>query len=89
MAGRVTKNCLKLYEKARETPGGLRFTELQTLCEGIGMRLDRVKGSHFIYRNGEPFFLLSVQKTADGKAKAYQVRELLDIIEDNGLAEAG
>jgi len=32
-----------------------------------------------------PFFLLSIQKMKDGKAKPYQVRQLLDFIEDNNL----
>jgi translation elongation factor P/translation initiation factor 5A len=49
------------------------------------MILDRKKGSHFIYKLGEPFFILSIQKTKDGKAKAYQVRQLLNFIEENDL----
>jgi len=49
------------------------------------MLCDRVKGSHFIYRLEAPFFLISIQKTKDGKAKPYQVRQLLDFIEDNNL----
>jgi hypothetical protein len=32
-----------------------------------------------------PFFLLSIQKMKNGKAKPYQVRQLLDFIEDNRL----
>lgn len=49
------------------------------------MILDRKKGSHFIYRLGEPFFLLSIQKTKDDKAKTYQARQLLDFIEENNF----
>jgi len=33
----------------------------------------------------EPFFLLSIQRMKDGKAKAYQVRLLFDFIEENNL----
>jgi hypothetical protein len=49
------------------------------------MTLDRVDGSHFIYKLGGPFILLSVQKMQDGKAKASQVRQLMDFIEENDL----
>jgi hypothetical protein len=44
-----------------------------------------VKGSHFIYRRDDPFFLISIQKMKDGMAKPYQVRQLLHFIEDNNL----
>jgi len=74
-----------LFGKAKENPKGLRFSDLKTLCECIGMRCDRIKGSHFIYRMDDPFFLISIQKMKDGMAKPYQVRQLLCFIEDNNL----
>ncbi len=49
------------------------------------MHLDRVKGSHHIYKRGDPFRLISIQKMPDGKAKSYQVRQLLDFIEEHNL----
>jgi predicted RNase H-like HicB family nuclease len=48
------------------------------------MRLDRTQGSHWIFILDCPF-VLSIQKLKDGKAKPYQVRELLNIVEENGL----
>jgi len=33
----------------------------------------------------DPFFLISIQKMKDGMAKSYQVRQLLDFIEENNL----
>jgi len=33
----------------------------------------------------EPFFLFSIQRMKDGKAKAYQIRQLIDFIEENNL----
>ncbi len=81
----MNRKCYRLYEKAKSNPKGLRFPELKTLCECNGMICDRVKGSHFIYRLEEPFFLISIQRMKDGKAKPYQVRQLLDFIEDNNL----
>jgi hypothetical protein len=49
------------------------------------MTLDRVEGSHHIFKMREPFFLFSVQKMKDGQAKAYQLRQLIDFIEENDL----
>ena len=81
----MNKKCYGLYEKAKANPKCLRFPELKTLCECIGMIRDRIKGSHFIYRLEDPFYLISIQKMKDGKAKPYQVRQLLHFIEDNNL----
>jgi hypothetical protein len=81
----LNKKCYRLYEKAKANPIGLRFNELKTLCECIGMACDRTKGSHFIYLLEDPFFLISIQRMKDGKAKPYQVRQLLDFIENNNL----
>ena len=81
----MNRKCYGLFEKAKEKPKGLRFSEMRTLCECIGMRCDRIKGSHFIYRRDNPFFLISIQKMKDGMAKPYQVRQLLYFIEDNNL----
>ena len=81
----MRRRCNELLETARNNPAGLRFSELQKLCECAGMSLDRVKGSHHIYKRGNPSFTLSIQSMQDGKAKAYQVRELVDFIDDKDL----
>jgi len=81
----LDKRCIDLLKRARNNPAGLRFTELCKLCECANMHLDRVKGSHHIYKSGNPFKLISIQKMPDGKAKSYQVRQLLDFIEEYNL----
>jgi len=82
---RLNKRCYRLYEKAKTNPKGLRFPELKTLLECMGMTCDRIKGSHFIYKLEGPFFLISIQRMKDGRAKPYQVRQILNFIEDNNL----
>lgn len=82
----MTKRCLDLLDKARNNPKGLRFTELQKLCECAGMSLSRTKGSHFIYKHESPSYALSIQED-DGNAVAYQVRQLLNFIEEHKLDE--
>ncbi len=49
------------------------------------MELRKKKGSHRTYkRELAPVFTLSIQDD-DGKAKPYQVRQLLDKVRDHGL----
>jgi predicted RNA binding protein YcfA (HicA-like mRNA interferase family) len=73
--------------KAKINPAGLRFSELQGLCKAMGMTLDRVSGSHFIYKHKNPTFVISIQKMNDGKAKPYQVKQLLNFIDQYDLEE--
>ncbi|MFH1515663.1 MAG: type II toxin-antitoxin system HicA family toxin [bacterium] len=81
----MNKKCYGLYQRAKANPKGLRFTEVMKLCKCIGLSCDRVKGSHFIYKKDDPFFLISIQRMKDGTAKPYQVRQLLSYIDDNNL----
>lgn len=81
----MNKKCFGLYERAKANPKGFRFVELKKLCECVGLICVRVKGSHFIFRMDEPFYLISIQKMRDRLAKPYQVRQLLDFIEENNL----
>jgi hypothetical protein len=81
----LNQKCSELLEKAINNPRGLRFSELRRLCGCIGMIEDRTGGSHFIYKLERPFFLLSIQRMKDGKAKPYQVRQLIDFIQENDL----
>jgi hypothetical protein len=87
MCAKLNPKCQELFEKAKNNPCGLRFSQLQLLCRCIGMTLDRKRGSHFIYRLEDPFYLLTIQKTKGSKAKAYQVRQLVDFIAENDLAK--
>jgi len=82
---KLDKKCRELYEKANNNPAGIRFKELNKLCECAGLKFDRSQGSHFIYKRENPSFILSIQKMRDGKAKPYQVRQLLDFIKDHSL----
>ncbi len=94
-SGRVA--CLtQTYDKARKATlprsrgtRSVRFDELCKLAEDFGFELVRIKGSHHIYtRAGSP--LQDFQPGSDGKAKYYQVQQLLDFIDTlEGEADAG
>jgi predicted RNA binding protein YcfA (HicA-like mRNA interferase family) len=74
----------ELLAKARENAGGLSFAELQTLAVAAGFVLKRTKGSHHMYSRQGVRELVNLQ--ADGKdAKAYQVRQVVELIDKYGL----
>ena len=73
--------CDKLLEAARNNSAGLRFTEVCQLAECHGFTMTRSKGSHRIYtRDGFPRPMSFRDK--NGCAKAYQVKQLLDAIDE-------
>jgi predicted RNA binding protein YcfA (HicA-like mRNA interferase family) len=61
----------------------VRFTDAQRLAEALGFELDRVSGSHHIYRNAAGL-RLNLQARG-GQAKPYQLRQLLELVERNAL----
>lgn len=73
----LSRRCEKLLSKARVNPGGLRFAEARRLAECLGLRLTRVRGSHFVYKGAGYFANLLPER--DGTAKRYQVVQLLKI----------
>jgi hypothetical protein len=54
------------------------------LVEAFGFRLSRVRGSHFIFVHPEIPDLVNLQEI-NGKAKPYQVREFLSLVEEYNL----
>ena len=54
------------------------------LVEAFGFRLDRCHGSHHIFKRSDIGMRLNIQD-CNGQAKPYQVRQFLQIVEQNGL----
>ena len=77
-------NKQKLLAKALAGSKNLRFTEAVALAKGFGYRLARTKGSHHIFVHPKIKELINLQEVG-GKAKPYQVRQLLDIVERYNL----
>ncbi len=74
----------KLLEKALSSPGNLRFSDALVLAQAFGFRLARTSGSHHILTHHDIPELLNLQEVG-GKAKAYQVRQLLTLVERYNL----
>jgi hypothetical protein len=74
----------KLLEKALRNPKGLKFLELVYLAESFGFSIVRVNGGHHILRRQGLEELLNIQNVS-GEAKAYQVKQLLALVEKYNL----
>jgi predicted RNA binding protein YcfA (HicA-like mRNA interferase family) len=75
----------KLLRSARNHPHNLRFEELCRLAEACGFEWVHGTGSHRVYAREGVEEILDFQPRRDGKAKAYQVRQLLAVIGHYGL----
>lgn len=62
----------------------VRFADAQRLAEALGFELDRVRGSHHIYRYRGIGQSINLQARG-GQAKPYQLRQLLDLVERHAL----
>ena len=66
-----------LLEKARRTPSALRFEEALRLTRQLGFAKVRHVRGHRIFRH-PGLSAFNLQDTRDGRAKAWQVRRLVD-----------
>jgi predicted RNA binding protein YcfA (HicA-like mRNA interferase family) len=74
------RRCQELLDYAGSNPSGLRFRELLRLAACYGFEPARQRGSHVVLSAVGARRPLVVQDVK-GRAKAYQVRQLLDVIE--------
>ena len=76
-------NCDKLLEKAKRNTE-LRFAELCDLVKCYGFVLARINGSHHMYKHSKLKDVINMQPDKNGKAKRYQVKQVLRVIDDLG-----
>jgi predicted RNA binding protein YcfA (HicA-like mRNA interferase family) len=74
----------KLLEKILAGSKNIRFAEATALAEAFGFRLDRINGSHHIFLHPDIPELINLQDVK-GKVKSYQLKQLLNIIEQHNL----
>ena len=82
----------KLLERAYRRPQDLRFDEAVALAEQLGFECVRIVGSHHVFRHPRGLLVraqfprpLNLQEGADGKAKPYQVKQLVQMAEALGI----
>jgi len=74
----------KLLRKLLSRSKNVRFSEVVACAEAFGFRLDRVSGSHHIFVHADVPELINLQDVK-GKAKPYQIKQLLQTIEAYNL----
>jgi len=77
-------NKKKLFTKILSASPNIPFREVKTCVEAFGFTLERVSGSHHIFVHPAIPELLNLQNSK-GKAKPYQIKQLLKIIERYNL----
>ncbi len=70
----------KLLARLKNSPTDASFAEIEKLLLDDGFVLDRVTGSHHIFRRDGITFVIPVHKR---KVKAIYVRRVLEILEGN------
>jgi predicted RNA binding protein YcfA (HicA-like mRNA interferase family) len=76
----------KLLAACRNNAKGIRFDDLVRLAKVAGFTHDRTSGSHLIFvhpRRDVP--MQNLQRTKDGMAKPYRVKQVLDVIDAHDL----
>lgn len=73
-------NKKKLLEKALRGSRNISFQDMVTLVEAFGFHLSRVNGSHHIFIHPQIREIVNLQDV-DGKAKPYQIRQFLKLVE--------
>jgi len=77
---------LELYDEFKRNPKNVRFEKICRAAETFGFRFRGGKGSRRIYVRLGVSELLNFQNE-NGKAKPYQVKQFLKIIEQYSLLE--
>ena len=76
----------RLFEELKNNPKNVRFEKLCKIVEAFGFRFKGGKGSHRIYVQEEIGEMLNFQNVS-GKAKPYQVKQFIKIVEKYNLLE--
>jgi len=72
---------VKLLESLKQSPNNVTFAQIRKLLEQEGFTLERITGSHHVFRKEATIFVLPVHKN---KVKAVYVKRVVEIIEDYG-----
>ena len=72
--------------KWRESRTNVRFNELLLVAMAFGFEFKGMKGSHVVYSRCDLKEILTFQNV-NGKAKPYQVKQLIDLIDKYNLTE--
>ena len=78
---------MKKWKRLKKVLGqteNTRFADMIALAEAYGFQLSRINGSHHIFKHPLMAELLNLQNYK-GKAKAYQIRQFVRLLEQYDL----
>jgi len=75
----------KLLRNILSGSRNVRFDDFTTLIIAFGFTLERISGSHHIFSNPVVPQTISAQPDSNGRAKPYQVRQFMKIVEKYSL----
>ncbi|MGC8490185.1 MAG: type II toxin-antitoxin system HicA family toxin [Syntrophobacteraceae bacterium] len=71
----------KRHERIVNNPANVDFENITPWLYDFGFRLERIAGSHHIFRHSITKAKLNFQPERSGKAKAYQVKQAIKLSE--------
>jgi len=71
----------KRHERIVNNPANVDFEDIKPWLHDFGFRLERIAGSHHIFRHSITKKKLNFQPDPSGKAKTYQVKQAIKAIE--------
>lgn len=71
----------KLLKKILSGSKNIRFDEFVALLGAFGFTLDRISGSHHIFKHPDVPQRISAQPGKNGQAKPYQIQQFVKLIE--------
>ena len=71
----------KKNQKIRNNLNNIKFQDFVTWLEDNGFVLDPISGSHHIFVHPDIETPINAQKKKNGKAKAYQIRQAIKLID--------
>ena len=68
-----------LFEKIKNNPRNVRFSDLRRLLKEENFFIERITGSHHIFRRNEYIFVIPVH---NDQVKTVYVKKVIELIED-------
>jgi len=70
----------KLFQKIKNNPNNVTFSEIRSLLEEQGFELKRISGSHHIFNKDDITFVIPVHNK---RVKSVYTKRVIDLIEIN------
>lgn len=68
----------KLLDRLKNSPAGVTFDDIRTLLLREGFRLDRVTGSHHVFKKSDVTFVIPVHSN---RVKSVYVKRVVELVE--------